>query len=745
MPRSRLLPFLTLAGFAASSTVLMSQTPRQRAEALLKQMTVEEKIGQTTQIGALPIFPDPVKIEDHVRLGHAGSILWLSDPDSVNRLQKIAVTESRLKIPMLFGLDVIHGFRTVFPVPLGMAASWDPAMIEAAQTVAAREARAAGIHWTFAPMVDIARDARWGRIVEGAGEDPVLGAAVAKAQVRGFQGGPLSAAEDRLLACAKHFAGYGAAEGGRDYDSAYIPDVLMWNLYLPPFKAAADAGVGTFMAAYMDLNDVPATGNPFLLQDVLRKTWKYPGFVVSDAFSVQDLTTHGFARDPKDAGFRAFTAGVDMDMASQTYLKNLGDLVKSKAVSMARLDEAVLSILTVKFQMGLFEHPYGSAETLAKVSLAPAHRAEARRAAQRSSVLLRNQGGLLPLKASAGQKVALIGPLADSAFDTNGSWQAMGQKLDAVTLAQGLRARGVAVEVALGTQLIKPIPSMFDTIMGGTPQQPWDAARVKREFDSAIAAAKRADVVVLAMGEAALMSGELASSAKLELQGRQQELMEAVAATGKPVVMVLFAGRSLNISWAAEHIPSILLAWYPGSEGGHAIADLLYGDATPGGKLPISWVRSAGQAPLYLAGNLTHQPEGSQMFSSRYWDLQGTPQFPFGHGLSYTTFEYSNLRVENGVATVYVRNTGKRGGDEVVQIYTHQRAGGASRPKRELKGFERIALAAGETKTVKLPLGKDQLSYWSPVEKKWVFENKEEFDVWVGGDSGAKLHATFRP
>ena len=735
-----MLRSLTL--FILAATAAFSQTPEQRADAMLKRMTLEEKLGQLTQLGGLPLIPDPVAIDERVRKGQAGSILWLSDPVMINRLQNIAVAETRLKIPMLFGLDVIHGFRTVFPVPLGMAASWDMDLIERAQTVSARESRAAGIHWTFAPMVDIARDARWGRIVEGAGEDPVLGAAVARAQVRGLQGTALGAA-DRMLACVKHFAGYGAADGGRDYDSAYIPDVLLWNVYFPPFKAAADAGAGSFMSAYMDLNDVPATGNSFLLQDVLRKTWGYRGFVVSDAFAVKDLETHGFARDTKDAAVRAFTAGVDMDMASRTYLDHLGDAVKSGKVRLAAIDDAVRRILTVKYQMGLFERPFGNAEMLAQVSQAPEHRKLAREAAARSSVLLRNEGGLLPLSASA-KKIAVIGPLGDTSFDTLGSWQAMGQKLSAVTLAAGLKARGVTVEIAKGVQIRKVFTSMFDTMMGPPAEPVWTEPQASDEFAKAVDAAKRADVVVLAMGELALMSGELSSRSSLALPGRQQELMQAVAATGKPLVLVLMSGRPLSIGWAASNVPAILQAWYPGSEGGHALADLLFGDANPAGKLPVTWPRSAGQAPQFLAANMTHQPEGSPMYSSRYWDEQASPLYPFGYGLSYTTFEYSNLRAAGGEVAVDVRNTGKRPGDEVAQIYVHQRAGGASRPMRQLKGFARVALTAGEKRTLKFPLGQEQLSYWSPVEKKWVFE-KEEFDVWAGGDSKASLHVTYHP
>ena len=736
----------------AGSTPLTDQEVDNRVNALLQQMTLEEKIGQLAQLPGAAFIPDAPKPEDRIRKGEGGSVLWLSDPASINRLQHVAVEQSRLHIPILFGLDVIHGFRTIFPVPLALASSWDPSLVEQVQTVAAREAYVAGIRWTFTPMVDIARDPRWGRIVEGAGEDPFLGAAMAKAQVRGFQG-PYLGSPEHLLACAKHFAGYGAAEGGRDIDSVYLPDTLLWNVYLPPFHAAVEAGVGSFMSAYMDLNDVPATGNRFLLQDVLRRTWGFRGFVVSDAFSVQGLIPHGFARDPQDAALRAFTAGVNMDMASGTYLAHLAALVKNGRISTPKIDDAVRPILAAKIRLGLFEHPYVDESRVAQVLNAPEHRQLARTAAQRSMVLLRNENQLLPLKKDI-SSIAVIGPLADSKQDMEGSWTVMGQQSNAVTVLEGLRNKlgaGVRVEYAKGPDIKRDIPSFFEAFIPGPKAPPQTPAQAEEAFNKAVDTARRSDVVVLALGELANMSGEGASRASLDLPGKQQQLLEAVMATGKPVVLVLISGRPLNLSWAAEHVPAILEAWYPGTEGGNAIADILFGDANPAGKLPVTWPRNVGQVPIYYAHNLTHQPETARGFVSRYWDGLSSPLFPFGYGLGYSKFAFSNLQLSQPQVklgqtlkvSVDVENTGSRAGDEGVQLYIHQQAGSASRPVRELKGFERLTLAPGEKKTVHFSLGKEELSYWSPAEKKWV-EEPENFDLWIGEDSTATLHTTFK-
>lgn len=726
---------------------------RQRANVLLAQMTLEEKIGQMNQLFFFPQFQKPGTMDEGIRKGEIGSLLFVTDAATINRFQKIAVTESRLKIPLIFGFDVIHGFRTIFPVPLGMAASWDEKMIENSQAVAAREARVVGINWTFAPMVDIARDPRWGRIVEGAGEDPFLGSKVAAAQVRGFQGAKIGAPE-RVLACVKHFAGYGAAEGGRDYDASNIPDSQMYNVYLPPFKAAIDEGAGSVMSAYMDLNDVPATGNKWLMQDVLRKDWKFNGFVVSDADAVKNLATHGFARDAQDAAVKGLNAGINMEMSlnAATYFKNLGEALKKKLVTEKQIDDMVRSILEAKIKLGLFENPYVDEAKVNQVLGDSKHREAARIAAERSAVLLKNKTNVLPLDKNADQKIAVIGLLADSRRDTLGSWVFQHDTDETVSILEGLKSKvglKAKIEYAQAVQMKRKFPSFFDALFGIKDQTPWTKDEADDEIKKAVKLAKNSDVAVLVLGEQQNMSGEAASRSTLELPGRQQELLEEVAKTGKPVVLVLMNGRPLDITWAEQNnVASILEVWYPGTRGGEAVANLLFGDANPGGKLPVTWMRNAGQIPIYYSHTLSQDPSKQ---GERYWNEESTPLYPFGYGLSYTTFAYSNMKIsqpeirndESVEVSIDVKNTGKRAGDEVVQLYIHQQAGSASRPVRELKGFERVSLAAGETKTVRFTLGKKELEYWSAAEKKWVLEN-ETFDVWVGGNSNATNHATFR-
>jgi beta-glucosidase len=752
--------FMPLVQASGQATTSRAPAPSKRAADLLAKMTLDEKIGQLNQLFYFTQLMKPEMMEPAIREGKVGSLLFVTDPAIINRFQRVAVEQSRLKIPLLFGFDVIHGFRTVFPVPLAMASSWDPALVERAQTIAAREARAAGIRWTFAPMVDIARDPRWGRIVEGAGEDPYLGAKMSAAQVRGFQGSDPSA-PGRLLACMKHFAGYGAADGGRDYDSAYLSDAELYNVYFPPFKAAVDAGVGSAMSAYMNLNDVPATGNSFLLQDVLRKEWAFKGFVVSDADSVGNLVTHGFAADKADAAVRALTAGVDMEMSlprspvATAYADSLAKLVKEGRVTTAQIDTSVRRILEAKFKLGLFDNPYVDESAVSSHHNNPEHRQLARVAAQRSAVLLRNEGNLLPLTKGDPKvsSIAVIGPLGDSRRDMRGPWTLADDTRTAVTVLEGLREKvgpGVKVEYAQGVEIARAYPSIF-ALFGGPRPAAWSDAQKREEFEKALALARSSDLVVLALGEHEEMSGEAASHSTIDLPGRQRELFEVVSALGKPTVLVLINGRPLDISWAVNRVPAILEAWHPGSEGGNAIADLFYGDATPGGKLPVTWPRSSGQIPIYYAHHLTQQPETAQGFTSRYWDMPTSPLYPFGYGLSYTTFAYSNLRVSKAEAktgesievSVDVANTGRRAGEEVAQLYIHQRSGSASRPVRELKGFERLALAPGEKKTVRFTLGKPELTYWSSAVKGWVQE-PATFDVWAGGDSTATLTTTFR-
>ena len=746
---------VTIPSVAAQDRVFSNEA-KQKAEALLKQMTVDEKVGQLNESSGI-VLPGLAteKPDDLIAKGGVGSILWQMDVKEINRLQHLAIEKSRLHIPIIFGFDVIHGYRTVFPVPLAMASSWDPSVEEQAQHVTAEDARAAGIQWTFTPMVDIARDARWGRIVEGAGEDPFLGSAMARAQVLGFQGASLG--PKSVMVCVKHFAGYGAADGGRDYDSVYVPEELMENVYLVPFHAAEEAGAGSFMSAYMDLNDVPATGNHWLLTDVLRKDWGFQGIVLSDALAVGSLVTHGYARDGEDAAFKAITAGLNMDMASLTYSHNLANLVKSGKVSDKDLDEKVLPILEAKYDLGLFEHPYTDESKVDAMLSRPEGLELERKLAARSMVLLRNENSTLPLSKKL-KRVAVIGPLADSAHDIEGGWTVEGLfgpggKSHPVTVFAGIKNKlGPDAQVTLvtGPTPDRLYPGLLDMFSGRKPIPPPSAEEIADWITKAKAAAADADLVVAVMGETASMSGEAASRSSLDLPGIQEQMLEAIATTGKPVVLVLEAGRPLDIRWASEHVPSILEAWYPGTEGGDAVADVLFGDVNPGGKLPISWPRTAGSEPLYYNHNRTHEPEDGPRFTSRYWDINSKPLFPFGYGLSYSAFKFSDLQLSKtsvhvGDSTdvrVDVTNTSSIAGDAVAQVYIHQRYGSASRPVRQLKGFERVSLKPGETRTLTFPLGKEELKYWNPQTREWIVE-PSEFDVWAGEDSTASLHADF--
>ncbi len=653
MPRwlSSLFLALSLLGSLIAQTKQL--TPQQvdtRVENLLGQMTLDEKIGQMTQIPGAPILDIPVKPEELIRKGQDGSVLWLTD----HRRDESPAAHCRRTDANAYSDPLRLGRDPWLPDNLPRSAgngcvvgsedgrSW-------LKAVAAKEARADGFAWTFAPMVDIARDPRWGRIVEGAGEDPFLGAAMARAQVKGFQGDDLSS-PDHVLACVKHFAGYGAADGGRDYDSSYISDDLMWNVYLPPFKAALDAGVGTVMSAYMDLNDVPATGNRWLLHDVLRETWGFDGFVVSDAVAVNSLVVHGYARDRLDAAFKAVNAGVNMDMASGTYAENLAKLVKDGRISTAEIDAMVRPILAAKIRLGLFENPYAKLNSQ-QVASDPHHAELARTAAQRSMVLLRNQDSLLPLaKSGKYSSIAVIGPLADSGDDQLSMWGHIGKPNPGVSVLKGIQNKlgnSVRIEYSKGPNIWRDFPSFFQDSLHEHVDPAQTPDEMKKAFDDALATAKRNDLVIMVLGEGSVMNAEAASRSSLDFRGQQEQLLEAVVATGKPVVLVLINARPINLTWASEHVPAILEAWMPGQEGGNAVADLLFGDAVPGGKLPITWPRNVGQIPIYYAHNLTQQPETDPDFKSRYWDLPTSPQYPFGYGLSYTTFTYSNLKVSN--------------------------------------------------------------------------------------------------
>ncbi|WP_395396010.1 glycoside hydrolase family 3 N-terminal domain-containing protein (plasmid) [Novosphingobium sp. BL-8A] len=713
-------------------------------------MTVEEKAGQLSQFFYFAQIPAMAKgVDDQIAAGRAGSILFTTDPKLLNRAQKIAVEQTRLKIPLLVGFDVIHGLHTIFPVPLAMAASWDPKVAEQAQAVAAQEARAVGVHWTFAPNVDIALDARWGRIVEGAGEDPYLGSAMASAQVRGFQGAYIGA-PDHIIAGPKHFAGYGAAMGGRDYDESELSENQLHNLYFPPFKAAVDAGAGNIMAAYMALNGVPAAGNRRLLTDTLRKEWGFKGWVVSDAGGVNALTTHGLAVDGSEAALKALEAGTNMEMVppgQKARMPSLAQAVADGKLTLAALDAMVRPVLAAKFRMGLFENPYVDEARAAKVLADPAHAAAARVAAERSAVLLRNDGGLLPLNREKIHSLAVIGPLADSERDVLGSWIFSMNSPSAQSLLASIRAKvgqGVTVNYSEGVRIPARVnPSPFD-MMDGKRAKPAPIDE-DAEIAKSVEMARQSDVAILVLGETQNMSGEKASRASFDLPGRQRELLDAVVATGKPVVVVLMSARPLTIQDSKPG--AILDVWYPGSQGAAAVTNLLFGDAVPGGKLPISWLRSAAQAPMTYARLPSHDPDDA---AKRYQEGSNEPAWPFGFGLSYTTFAYSNLQVltpkvapGNAVkVAVDVANTGQRTGDEVAQLYIHQRHGTSSRPVRQLKGFSRITLKPGEKRTLTFTLSPDDLRYWSDARRIWI-EDNSVFDVWVGGDSRASLGGSF--
>jgi beta-glucosidase len=715
-----------------------------RAEALIAQMTPEEKAGQLIH----PFYvPGPLgeAIDRGIAQGLIGGVGYLMDAPSFNRLQRIAIEQSRLKIPLLMAIDVLHGYRTIFPVPIGMAAMWDPSSYEEAQSVAAREARAAGVTVAYSPMLDICRDPRWGRMVEGAGEDPYLASKIAIAQVRGLQGETVG---ERLIACIKHFAGYGAPLGGRDYGEVDLSDSELWNIYFPPFQAAVKAGAGSVMNAYMALNGVPAAGNTWLLNEVLRKSWGFDGMVISDAKTVTSLTTQHFARDAADAAARAVNAGLDVELSfGPSAMSELPKALASGAISMAVLDAAVRRVLHAKLRLGLFEAPYADESAALTIANDPAHRDVARRVAERAAVLLRNEGKVLPLK--KGQRLAVLGPLAASRRDTLGNWVFVANHDETVSLLDGLRAKlGPTAHIAYQPGVLLPprkFPSPFAKL--DPPPPDYDAFDERAEMDKAIAAARAADIVILVLGEGQNMSGESASRSTLELPGAQELMLRAAVETGKPVVLLLMSARPLDLRWAAENVPAIMQIWHPGTRGGEAAANLLFGDAVPGGKLPYTWPRHVGQVPIVYSQRPSHAPETE---GQRYWNEESTPLFPFGYGLSYGTFEFSNLRLDRAViqigdnlsVSVDVTNKGGLPADEVAQLYLHQRYGSTSRPARELKGFERVTLAAAETRTLVFTLGPGELRFWSTPARDWVQE-PSVFDVWIGNDSTAALRASF--
>jgi len=728
----------------------------QRISQLLAQMTLEEKIAQTVHFADSSTGPGSphADYKEQTIQGHVGSFENITGAAETNALQKLAVEKSRLHIPLVFALDVIHGYRTIFPVPLAMSATWDPSLVERASRIAAKEATREGIRWTFSPMVDIARDARWGRIVEGAGEDPFLGSAMAAAYVRGYQGSRLDDPQS-LLACMKHFVGYGAAEAGREYNSVDMSDRMLRQVYLPPFHAGLEAGAGSVMSAFNALNGVPATSNSFTLTQILRKEWGFQGVVIADYGAVRETIAHGIATDGQTAARKSILAGLDVDLESNTYSRYLPELVRSGAVPESVVDQAARRMLRIKFALGLFDHPYVPEPPAgAAPQPDPADVEFARTVAERSFVLLKNSGAAgkatLPLGPEV-HSVALIGPLADSAVNMLGSWGARGNPADVVTLRTALTSRmkpsGGQVLYAKGTEILTADQS---------------------GFAAAVAAAKQAEVVVVALGEdAAWMTAEAASRAHLDLPGNQQQLLEAVAATGKPVVLIIFSGRPLALPWAADHVPAILEAWFPGVQAGPALVRTLFGDVSPSGKLTVSFPHSVGQEPLYYdefnsgrpadGVDLSHPPSNpGEKYHSRYVDEPNAPLFPFGHGLSYTKFTYSPLELSTTrlsasalnqkttpalLVSATVRNTGSRSGDEIAELYIRLRGTSVALPVKQLEGFRRITLAPGESKRVEFTVGRDELAFYN-IDMQNVVEPASA-TVWIGPSSTEGESADF--
>jgi beta-glucosidase len=718
-----------------------------RVESILRTMTLDEKVGQLVQYSAgQPTGPGTGRTdyEDMIARGQIGSLFNVVDPHQINQYQRIAMEKARLHIPILFGLDVIHGFKTEFPIPLGLASTWEPSIVERVSRVAASEAAAYGIRWTFSPMVDIARDARWGRMSEGAGEDPFLGSAMAAAYVRGYQGTHLNA-PDSLLACAKHYVGYGAAEGGRDYNTTEISEHTLREIYLPPFQAAVNARVGSVMSAFNSLDGVPASANPFTLRELLRKEWQFHGLVVSDWNAIGELIPHGIANDEISAARKAFLSGIDMDMVSSLYHDHLKQLVGNGQISLAQVDDSVRHVLRVKLALGLFEQSYVDEAAAPKVLYRPESIAAAQLAAEHSFVLLKNEkqadgSPVLPLGNDA-KKIAVIGPLALDPSYPDGAPEGTGPR--------------VSLVAALANRIGEASVSHFKgvSVLGGS-----DAG-----IAAAVAGAQKADLVILTLGERPDMSGEAASRAHLGLPGRQEELLEAIVRTGKPVVLILFSGRPLTVPWAFEHVPAVVAAWLPGIASGPALTRALFGDVNPSGKLVVSWPRSVGQEPLYYnalntgrpPGNidLSHPPENiDARYISRYIDENNTPQFPFGYGLSYTTFSYSTTRISTEhlnasqlnrglgsssvpamVAEADVTNTGSRQGDEVVQLYLALTGTSTAQPVRSLKGFQKISLLPGETKHVKFELRPADFAIRN--DRNQFAAEPSRLSVWISPDS----------
>lgn len=719
-----------------ASTIGADANVEARVERLLSKMTLAEKIGQMNQVSA---GGDVSNYADAIRKGQVGSILNEVDPVKLNEFQRLSVEETRLGIPLLVGRDVIHGFHTIFPIPLGLAATFDPALVEKGARIAALEATAQGVRWTFSPMLDIARDPRWGRIAEGSGEDTYLDARMAEAMVYGYQG--RGADSTTLAACAKHFVGYGAAEGGRDYNSTFIPEHQLRNFYLPPFEAAIKAGAMTLMTSFNDNDGVPSTGNTYVVKDILRGEWGFDGLVVTDWNSMGEMINHGFGEDRKDVAEKAVNAGVDMDMMTFGFLSHLEELVKSGAVKEKTIDNAVRNILRVKFMLGLFEHPYVDVEAAKAVQYAPEHLAAARKTAEESAILLKNNG-ILPLKGQP--RILVTGPMADAPWDQLGTWCFDGEKEHTVTPLKAQQER---------------FPGQVTYVPG------LRYSRDRRDrFDDVVAAARTADVILAFLGEEAILSGEAHCLADLNLMGSQSELLAALKATGKPVVATILAGRPLTIERDLPNCDAVLYSFHPGTMGGPALASLLTGEANPSGKTPITFLRTVGQAPLYYNHNMTGRPYNGETLladidleagqtslgnTSYYLDYGAYPLFPFGYGLSYTSFEYSNVSLdkkeygkEDQVAVSFtLANTGECRGTEVVQVYVRDLVGSLTRPVKELKAFERVELNPGESRTITLQIPVQELAFWGLDGKKKV--ETGEFQLWVAGDSASGEALTF--
>jgi beta-glucosidase len=725
---------------------LVNSSPEGFIDHLVQQMNIHEKLGQMSQFAGLGGWISDDFAND-IRSGAVGSVLNETDANVVNELQRLAVEESRLGIPLLIGRDVIHGFKTIFPIPLGQAASWSPEVIKQGARVAAAEAATCGVNWTFAPMIDISRDPRWGRVAESLGEDPYLCSRLGVAMVEGFQGDSLNM-PGSIAACAKHFAGYGAAESGRDYATTNIPENELRNVYLPPFKAAADAGAATFMAAFSDLNGVPASGNEWLMNDILREEWQYDGMVVSDWDSIHQLTVHGFTANDQEAAFEAANAGIDMEMVSKTYAHHLGYLVEQEKISSLKIDKMVSRILRAKFDLGLFENPYARTDELPEL-LNTDHLSTAKDAAIKSCVLLKNTAQRLPLVIEQLNRVSVIGPLADDGYEQLGTWIFDGEAKHSTTFLQAFKKQ-------LGDSVELDYVRAMQTSRSNTAE----------ELDAAVNSAANSDLAVMVLGEESILSGEAHSRADINLPGCQVELIEAIERTGTPIVLVIMAGRPLTLENVVNKVDSILYAWHPGTMGGEAIADLLLGKANPSGKLPITFPRTVGQVPLYYAQKNSGKPASDQTFlhmndipvraeqtslgmTATHLDTHFSPLFPFGFGLSYSQFDYAQIQVDQAqislgqhlTVSAQLTNSGDFAAEEVVQLYIRDLVGNVTRPIKELKGFQRVKLLPGESVEVKFDIHTDDLAFY---DRKMEYRAESGmFHVWIGGSSDTEMRAEF--